>query len=103
MANGTVTRTVFYAKAYAWQIRGINEDGSPDLVKVGGIEFISTKPTKKEAFQALKLEGFKVKSDMCTFEVDREECIAQALDTFIEHGTVVERGVNGRVKQPSEE
>ena len=98
MANGTVTRSIIYARAYAWQIEGSNDDGSPKMEKVGGVEFRSTKPNKKEAFRALKAAGFKVSSQFVTFETEREIIIAQDLDTFIKYGVEVNRTENGRVK-----
>ncbi len=97
MAGGTVTRTIVYARAYAWQVEGTKEDGSPNMVKVGGVEFRSTKPNQKEAYHALKNAGLKVNSAFVSFEIDREIIIAQDLDTFIEHGVEVRRLVNGRV------
>lgn len=98
MALGSVTRTIFYARAWAWQSDGTKEDGSPNFVKVGGSEFKSTKPSKVEAFKALRNDGYKVAREFVTFEIERSEIRALSIDSFIEHSVAVERTENGRIK-----
>ena len=97
MANGKVTRTVVTACAYAWVFDGTNEDGSPRMVRQGGVEFVSTKPNQLEAFRALKGAGLKVRKDFCGFEVMSEEVYSMSLDEFLAHAVKVERCANGRV------
>ena len=98
MAANTVSRTIVWALAQAWQADGTNEDGSPRFVKVGNVEFKSTKPNKTEAYRALRNAGFNVNKDFVTFEVTASKVIAQSVDTFIEHGVVVNRTENGKIK-----
>lgn len=98
MANNTITRTVVTAVAFCWALDGTNEDGSPRMVKSGGVEFVSTKPNQLEAFRALKASGVKCRKDFCGFEVAKETVYAMSLDDFMAHAVVVERGENGRVK-----
>jgi hypothetical protein len=97
MTNGNVTRTVVYANAYAWQVTGTDDEGKPAMERIGGVEFRSTKPSKREAYKALKNAGFKVNSQFCGFEIVREVIYSMDLDTFIEHGAEVQRAENGRV------
>ena len=97
MANGSVTRTVFHAKAFAWQVDGTNEDGSPRMVRVGDVEFDSTAPSKTEAFHVLKNAGFSVSSKFVGFEVLEKHIYCQSLDVFMQHGVIVDRAANGRV------
>lgn len=102
MANGQVTRTVFTALAYCWQMDGNNEDGSPRMVRVGDVEFVSTKPTQTEAYRALANAGIKCKKDFCGFDITDENIYGMDIDTFIENAVVVERTDNGRVKAIAE-
>lgn len=97
MANGSVTRTVFHANAFAWKVDGTNEDGSPHMVRVGDVEFDSTAPSKSEAFRALKNAGFHVSSKFVGFEVLKKDIYCQSLEVFMEHGVIVDRAPNGRV------
>lgn len=99
MANGNVTRSVVFARAYAWQFDGKNPDGTPKMVKVGGVDFKSTKPTVKEAYRALKRAGYEVRtSEFCMFEEVETKVISMDLDTFCTYGVEVDRLPNGRVK-----
>lgn len=100
MASGNMTRTIFYARAYAWQANGQRDDGAPNFEKVGGVEFKSTKPNKVEAFRALRSGGYNISREFVTFEVFHSEVRAMSLDTFIENSVVVERTENGRIKVP---
>ena len=97
MANGSVTRTVFHANAFAWQVDGTNEDGSPRMKRVGDVEFDSTAPSKSVAFRALKNAGFHVSSKFVGFEVLSKDIYCQSLDVFMEHAVIVERAANGRI------
>lgn len=99
MANGRITRTIVTANAYAWQVNGTNEDGSPKMERIGGVEFTSTKPNNREAFHALKNAGLKVNSAFVSFEVTDEKVMAMSLDEFLEHAVEVRRMDNGRVKE----
>ena len=98
-----ITRTIVKANAYAWSINGFKEDGTPNMEKTGNVEFVSTNPTKAEAFRALRNAGFKVSKDFVQFEVVSEDIYAMTLDSFIEHATPVERSRNGRVKSNAAE
>lgn len=100
MANGYITRTIETARAFAWVVNGTNEDGSPRMEKVGDVEFRSTKASKREAYQALKSAGIKVNSQFVGFDVVSSDCVCQDLDTFIQHGVVVNRSENGKVDVP---
>ena len=102
MANNTITRTVVTANAFCWVLDGTNEDGSPRMVKSGGVEFVSTKPNQLEAFRALKASGVKCRKDFCGFDIVSETVYAMSLDDFMAHAVVVERGQNGRVVSESE-
>ncbi len=97
MANGSVTRTVFHAKAFAWKVDGQNEDGSPHMVRVGDVEFDSTAPSKTEAYHTLKNAGFQVSSKFVGFEVLEKNIYCQSLEVFMEHGVIVDRAENGRI------
>lgn len=97
MANGSITRTVCTANAFAWQVDGSNEDGSPKMVRVGDVEFVSTAPNKTEAFHALKNAGFNVSSKFVCFEIIKKDVYCQSLEVFMEHAVVVDRAVNGRI------
>lgn len=103
MANNTITRTVVTANAFCWVLDGQNEDGSPRMVKSGGVEFVSTKPNQLEAFRALKSSGVKCRKDFCGFEVVKETVYAMSLDEFMFHAVKVERADNGRVVGADEE
>lgn len=98
MANGMITRNVFYARAYTWQIDGTNEDGSPRMVRVGDVDFVSTKPTQKEAYKALKGAGINTQLAFVNFDIYHECVIAMDLDTFILNGVEVDRLPNGKIK-----
>lgn len=93
-----ITRTVNYCTAYGWLIEGMNEDGSPRMVKTEGVPFVSTNPTKREAFKTLKQAGFSVSKDYVMFETDRTEVVGMDLETFITYGVPVSRTENGRVR-----
>lgn len=93
-----ITRTVNYCIAYGWIIDGMNEDGSPRMVKTEGVEFISTNPTKREAYKTLKGAGLNVSKDYVGFETTRTEVVGMDLVTFITYGVPVSRTENGRVK-----
>ena len=97
MAEGKITRTVFYAKAFSWQVDGENEDGSPHLAKVGDVEFVSTAPSQLQAYRALKNAGVIASSKFCGFDIVREAVLCMDLDTFIAHAVEVTRGRNGKV------
>jgi len=103
MAVGMITRTVAYCMAYGWIIDGVNDDGSPHMVKTEGVGFMSTNPTKREAFKALKSAGFKVSKDYVDFETERTEVVGQDLETFVTYGVPVTRTENGRVRPVTNE
>lgn len=98
MAASSISRTIFFARAYAWGADGTNEDGSPHFSQVGNVEFRSTKPSKSEAYRALRNEGFEVRREYVNFEVVGEKVYAQSIDTFIEHGVEVHRTENGKIR-----
>lgn len=94
---GQITRTFTTAKAWAWVVRGKNEDGSPKMDKVGFVDFVSTKPTINDAFKALKNAGIRAQKSFCGFDVLEEVVYAMDIDTFMEHAVKVTRLPNGRV------
>ena len=102
MADGTVTRSITYARAYAWAVNGNNEDGSPKMEKVGNVEFYSTKPNKKQAVRALKSAGVNCSSQFVGFDILRTVVYAQDIDTFIHYGVEANRLPNGRITNDSE-
>ncbi len=97
MAN--ITRTVFTAKARAFYIDGIGNDGKPVVKQTEEVRFTSTAPNKREAFRALKAAGIKCSKDMTTFEVESEQVYCMDLDTFLAHAVPVTRKRNGEVKE----
>lgn len=99
----TITRTIITAKAYAWKMEGFTDEGLPNMVKVGNVEFKSTNPTKAEAFKVLKGAKVAVSKDFVDFEKVSESVYAMTLDEFVEHAHVVERSRNGRVKDATDE
>jgi hypothetical protein len=99
----TITRTIITARAYAWKMEGFNDQGMPNMVKVGNVEFKSTNPTKGEAFKVLKGAKVAVSKDFVDFEKVGESVYAMTLDEFVEHAHVVERSRNGRVKGVADE
>lgn len=94
----TITRTVVIARAYAWKMEGFNDQGLPNMVKVGNVDFKSTNPTKAEAFKVLKGSGVAVSKEFVDFEKVGESVYAMTLDDFVEHAHIVERARNGRLK-----
>lgn len=95
MAN--ITRTVFTAKARAFYIDGIGEDGKPSVKQTEEVRFTSTAPNKREAFRALKAAGIRCSMDMTTFEVESEQVYAMDLDTFLQYAVPVTRKRNGEL------
>lgn len=103
MAHGMITRTVNHCLAFGWVIDGTNEDGSPRMVKTEGVSFMSTNPSKREAYRALRAQGFKVAQDYVDFDTIKIEVIGMDLDTFVQYGVPVDRTENGRVRPVTNE
>lgn len=99
--SATITRTIITARAYAWKMEGFNDQGLPNMVKVGNVEFKSTNPTKAEAFKVLKGAKVAVSKEFVDFEKVNEEIYAMTLEEFCTHAHVVERSRNGRIKGAS--
>lgn len=97
MASNNITRTIVQAKAYAFVLKGLGEDGRPDFEKTEEVEFLTTAPSKGEAFRALKAAGVKCSKDMTTFEVLNAQVYALSLEEFLAHAVPVERKRNGEV------
>lgn len=98
MATNKITRTFITAKAWAWVVDGVKEDGTPNVSKTAEVEFTSTQPNQLQAFRALKDAGIRVRKDMCQFSVVSETVYACTIDQFLSVAVPVQRDKNGYVK-----